>query len=58
MAANLESATGKSVAAWVGEVRAADPGGFAEIVDWLKTSHGLGHFQARLVAAAHRDASA
>ena len=56
MAANLESATSRSVAAWVSEVRRADPGGFAEVVDWLKARHGLGHFQARLVAEAHRDA--
>jgi len=56
MAAKLESATSRSVADWVAEVRAADLSGFNAIIQWLKMEHGLGHFQARLVAEAHRDA--
>jgi len=55
MAANLEAQTGRSVSDWVTVVNRSKLGGFSEIVDWLKHEHGLGHFQARLVAEAHRD---
>jgi hypothetical protein len=55
MAANLQAATGKSVAEWVADVDAAQLDGYAAIINWLKRHHGLGHFQARLVAEAHRE---
>jgi hypothetical protein len=55
MIANLEAATGWTIQAWVAEVNRSELDGFTAIVNWLKRSHGLGHFQARLVAQAHRD---
>jgi hypothetical protein len=54
MAANIESQTGRSVAAWIEIVNAAGLDGFSSVVDWLKREHGFGHFQARLIAEAHR----
>jgi len=50
MRRNLESQTGMSVSDWVAAVTSADIDRFADVVTWLKTEHGLGHFQARLVA--------
>ena len=58
MAANLEAQTNKSVAEWVAVVEAADLDGFSTIVAWLKSEHGLGHFQARLIAQSHREREA
>lgn len=55
MAANLESKTGRNVSAWAQLVDQSDVDGFNNIVSWLKEQHGLGHFQARLIAEAHRD---
>ena len=55
MAANLEAASGMPVEEWVGLVERLGPGGFMARVEWLKQEHGLGHFQARLVAEAARD---
>ncbi len=55
MAANLERQTGHSLQEWVEVVDASHVDGFMNIVNWLKESHGLGHFQARLVAESHRD---
>lgn len=55
MAANIEATTGKTVEQWVDEVEAAGPDEFMAAVAWLKERHGLGHFQARLVAEARRD---
>lgn len=50
MIANLEKITGRSLAHWVGVVRAARLGKHGEIVARLKTEHGLGHGYANLVA--------
>ncbi len=55
MAANLHAQTGRSVDGWVQIVNDKRLDGFSDIVAWLKDRHGLGHFQARLVAEAHRD---
>ena len=55
MAQSIETQTGRSVASWVDLVDASGIEGFMPIVDWLKAEHGLGHFQARRVAEAHRD---
>ncbi len=55
MAKNLHEQTGRRVEDWVDIVRQSDAGSFKEIVDWLKSNHQLGHFQARLVAEAARD---
>lgn len=55
MAENLASATGRSVEQWAGLAEEAGIEGFMATVDWLKTEHQLGHFQARLVAEVRRD---
>lgn len=55
MAANLHAQTGRSVDSWVQAVNDEGLDGFRDVVAWLKEWHGLGHFQARLVAEAHRD---
>lgn len=55
MAANLAEQSGRSLEDWVELVDRADVEGFMELVGWLKETYGLGHFQARLVAEAHRD---
>ena len=54
MAANLGDKTGRSVDEWVELVNEAGLSGFSEIVDHLKSVHGLGHFQARLIAERSR----
>ena len=51
MTRNLESNTGKSLAAWVELVRARKLDRHGEIVAWLKGEHELGHGYANLVAA-------
>ena len=56
MAANLEADTGRSVDEWVALLEEAGIEGFTASVTWLKEQHGLGHFKARLVAEARRDA--
>lgn len=55
MAANLERDTGRSPSQWADLVEEAGIDGFMAAVSWLKQEHGLGHFQARLVAETHRD---
>lgn len=55
MAANIETSTDRSIDEWIAQIDEAGVHGFGSIVDWLKTEHGFGHFQARLIAEAHRD---
>jgi Domain of unknown function (DUF4287) len=55
MAANLEAHTGRTLAEWAAIASEAPVDGFMDTVDWLKTHHGLSHFQARLVAEHERD---
>lgn len=55
MIANLESQSGRSLAEWTDIANQAPLNGFMNTVEWLKSNHGLGHFQARLVAQAQRD---
>jgi hypothetical protein len=55
IAANLEAQTGRTLAEWATIARQAPAEGFMDTVDWLKTHHGLPHFQARLVAEQRRD---
>lgn len=55
MAATFEAKTGRSVSEWVALVDAAGVTGFKPTVTWLKENHGLGHFQARLIAEEIRD---
>lgn len=50
MIANLESKTGKPLAAWVKLVEAEKLEKHSEKVAFLKTKHGLGHGYANLVA--------
>ena len=56
MAAHLATKTGRDLDGWVALLRAAPVSGYTEQVSWLKSEHGLGHFQARMVASALRDA--
>ena len=57
MAQRIEAESGRSVAQWAELVGETGIAGFTARVDWLKSEHGLGHFQARLVAEVARDGS-
>jgi hypothetical protein len=57
VAANLQAQTGRTLAEWVAIATQAPVEGFMDTVNWLKTHHGLSHFQARLVAEQRRDAA-
>lgn len=57
IAANLAATSGRTIEDWVAVVEGAPVEGFMNIVKWLKTEHGLTHFQARLIAEEHRDAT-
>jgi hypothetical protein len=57
MAANLEAQTGRTLTEWVIIASQAPVDGFMNTVNWLKTQHGLSHFQARLVAEHQRNAT-
>jgi hypothetical protein len=50
MVRNLEEKTGKTMAQWVGIVKAMGPQKHGEIVKALKADHGIGHGYANLVA--------
>ncbi len=54
MVATMKAKTGRSVDEWVALVRADGPEDDREWQTWLKRKHGLGHFQARLIASASR----
>ena len=47
---NIETQTGRSVAAWVEVVQGAGLGRHGEMVAWLKGEHGLSHSHANHVA--------
>jgi hypothetical protein len=55
MVDSLENQTGQSLEDWAEVITENELSGFKPIVDWLKQEHGLGHFQARLIAEAYRD---
>ncbi len=57
MLATLGEKTGRDIDGWLEVADARPDAAFMELVDWLKTEHGLGHFQARLVAEERRDRS-
>lgn len=46
---NLSSKTGKGLDEWVAFVRENGPTGKKERLDWLKTTHRLGHVQASII---------
>ncbi|WP_161882777.1 DUF4287 domain-containing protein [Deinococcus alpinitundrae] len=56
--ASIEAKTGISVADWLARIRRSSARKHGEIVQWLKTEHGLGHGHATLLAhdAMRRDA--
>jgi predicted transport protein len=56
--ANLERATGRSLAAWIEIVRASGIEKHAQAVALLKSEHGLGHGNANLVVIRAREADA
>jgi hypothetical protein len=47
---NIETLTGRSVAAWADLVRARNPGKHGAMVAWLKAEHGLSHGHANHIA--------
>lgn len=47
---NIESSTGRSMDAWVALVNASGKAKHGEIVNWLKTEHGMSHGNANLIA--------
>ena len=49
MIATLSEKTGRSLEQWLEIASRAPADGFMDRVNWLKSVHGLGHFQARLV---------
>lgn len=57
MIANLSAKTGRSLETWVALVKKSGHAKHGEIVKWLKTTHGMGHGYANLVAmqALHGD---
>ena len=52
--ANIESATGTTVAEWTARARAAGKTTHGELLGWLKTEHGLTHGNANALAHAVR----
>ena len=55
MVDNLATQTGHTAEEWADALDEAGVDGFTAAIDWLKAEHGLGHFQARLVAEVRRD---
>lgn len=49
MKARLEELTGRHLDDWIALARQSPEATFMGRVGWLKSEHGLGHFQARLV---------
>ncbi len=50
MRRTLAEKTGRSLDDWVALLARDGPAGHRDGVAWLKETHGLGHFQARLIA--------
>jgi hypothetical protein len=50
MIGNLEAKTGKSMEAWIKEVKASKLEKHGEVVSFLKSKHGVGHGYANLIA--------
>jgi len=57
MAERLANESGRSIDDWVKLAEQSGEDGFMAVVGWLKQEHGLGHFQARLIAEVLRDGS-
>ena len=55
MAERLEAESDRTLEQWAELVRSSGQDGFMAGVAWLKSEHGLGHFQARLIAEVLRD---
>lgn len=58
MEANLKEKTGKSIESWVKELSGSKDKKHGEIVAMLKSTHGLGHGYANLIAHRLRESSA
>ena len=56
--ANIEASTGRSLADWIGIVRATGIEKHAQAVAMLKADHGLGHGNANLIVTRAREAAA
>lgn len=55
--ANIERATGRSLAEWVAIINATGLDKHGQVVAWLKSEHGLGHGNANLLAIKAREAA-
>jgi predicted transport protein len=56
--ANIEASTGRSLADWIGIVRASGIEKHAQAVAMLKAEHGLGHGNANIIVVKAREADA
>ncbi len=56
--ANIEKATGHTLAEWTGLIRASGLEKHGQIVGWLKAEHGITHGNANLLAVKAREAAA
>lgn len=57
MRANLEKNTGKSFDAWMTMARKQNFAKHGELVNWLKSEHGLGHGYANMIAIRSRESA-
>jgi hypothetical protein len=55
--ANIEKATGRSLAEWITVIEASGLEKHGQILAWLKSEHGLSHGNANLLALRAREAS-
>ncbi len=53
---NLREKTGKSLEEWCAVLRDSGLSSKGELTDLLKTTHGVGHFQARTIVKLHLQA--
>jgi hypothetical protein len=56
--ANIEKATGRTLAEWTAMIHASGPEKHGQIVAWLKSEHALTHGNANLLAIKAREAAA
>jgi predicted transport protein len=56
--ANIEKATGRTLAEWNALINSSGPEKHGQIVAWLKSEHGLTHGNANLLAIKAREAAA
>ncbi|GAA1661127.1 DUF4287 domain-containing protein [Glycomyces endophyticus] len=50
---SIEQKYGRPVADWLADLESSGRTGHKDLVDWLKTEHGLGHGHANALVAYH-----